>query len=251
MIIADDEKPARDAIKTYLAKNESFVLLDECEDGAGALSSIERNKPDLVLLDIEMPEQSGIEILRSLESASPHIVFVTAYSDYAVQAFEENAIDYLLKPFDGTRFDQMLSRVIDKMRQESGITTKALVDGLQQLQKLEKEKYLKKIPVKRKGKISFVPVEEVIWIESSGSFTKLHLSDSIEIANHSIGQLEDILDPALHIRIHKSHMINLDCIVSIESYFHGEYIVNLQDGTDLKLSRSYKAKLDRIMNQYK
>ncbi|MEP5611091.1 MAG: LytTR family DNA-binding domain-containing protein [Cyclobacteriaceae bacterium] len=251
VLIADDEKPAREAVKIYLESNRSFEIVAECEDGVSTLKNIEKHCPDLLLLDIEMPELNGMDLLKELPVPAPHVVFITAYHHYAVRAFEENAIDYLLKPFDRDRFEKMLEKVLTEMDKNREVPLQGLSKMLQNFQELKDEKYLSKIPVKRKGKILFIPVDHIIWIESSGSFTKLHLADSIEISNSSISQIEKDLDPTLHIRIHKSHMVNLDKIKSIESYFHGEYIITLSDGTDLKLSRSYKNKLNQIMNQYK
>ncbi len=251
VLIADDEQPAREAIKEYLKINDSFVVVDECSDGVSALHSIQANAPDLVLLDIEMPELNGMELVRALKTLAPHIVFITAYHDYAVQAFEENAVDYLLKPLSRQRFNKMLEKVVDEMTKNDKVSLEVLVNSLQKFEHLHNDKYFRKISVKRKGKISFIPIEEIIWIESAGSFTKLHLEDTMEITNFSITELEKMLDPAQHIRIHKSNIINLDKIKSIESYFHGEYIITMTDDTNLKLSRGYKGKLEAIMNQYK
>ena len=251
VLIIDDEAPAREAIKLYMKENEAFEVIAECSDGLTALASIETHQPDLLLLDIEMPELNGIELVQKLKSPTPYIVFITAFHHYAVQAFEENAIDYLLKPFDRSRFEKMLSKVVSQIGEKEPVSLQLLANSLSKIKEAEDEKYLRKIPVKRKGKVLFIPVEKIIWIESSGSITKLHLEGSIEISNSSIGQLEQQLDPTQHIRIHKSHIINLDQVNSMESYFHGEYIITLNSGVDLKLSRSYKGMLDRIMNQYK
>lgn len=255
VIIADDEPVARQLLAHFLSEENDFELLGEYGDGQAALEAIAEKKPDLVLLDIEMPELSGIDLVNRLEPPLPLIVFVTAYHDYAIKAFEENALDYILKPFDQDRFKKTLVRIREQLKQNQ------LPQASDQLDKLmtvfEKmmgydsgKRYLKKISCKQKGKIRFLPVAEILWIESEGSFCKLHLERRMELTNLSIKSLEQLLDPRTHLRIHKSHMVNIDAIESIEPYFHGEYMINLINGKSLKLSRGYKDRLEQIMNQY-
>ena len=183
----------------------------------------------------------------------PKVVFVTAYDQYAIQAFDENALDYLLKPFDEPRFQKCLERIRthlphDQLQKDQD----QLMTTLTRLaSNTSSERYLKKIACKQQGKIHFVEVADVIWIESEGAFCKLHLKEGFQLVNMSIKRLEELLDPDTHLRIHKSHMVGLDYIESIEPYFHGEYIINLNNSAKLKLSRSYKNRLDQIINQYK
>lgn len=250
VIIADDEAPARDALRTYLTQDEGFEIVAECEDGLSAKNDIQQYKPDVVILDIQMPELTGMELLDVLKPPLPHIVFVTAYHEHAVAAFDKNAVDYILKPFDSDRFTRMMHKVRDRIKSDEAPAHDLIINALQKLSIAPETQYLKKLTIKKKGKIRFVPVEEIIWIESSGSFCKLHLADRMEISNFSIKELEQKLDPAHHIRIHKSHMISIQHIESIESYFHGEYIVTMSDESQLKLSRGYKGMVERLMNQY-
>ncbi len=245
VIIADDEALSREALELYLEERPEFALLHSCKDGADALQKIRQLDPDFVLLDIEMPEVNGLEVARQLEQT--HIVFITAYEHYAVKAFEENAIDYVLKPVKKERFGKMLDRVIERYNQNGlkGDHHKILARLLK-----EEEQYLKKISTKRKGVITFTPVNAIVYIESEGSFTKLHLSDHFEICNLSIKQLEQSLDPRLFVRIQKSIIIHIDHIRSMESYFHGEYMITMSNDQIVKLSRGYKQNLDRILKQY-
>lgn len=256
VIIADDEPVARQLLAHFLSEETDFRLLGEYGDGQATLQAIAEKKPDLVLLDIEMPELSGIDLVSQLQAPLPLIVFVTAYHDYAIKAFEENALDYILKPFDQSRFQKSLERIRKRL------DAKGQRDGPDQLDKLMNafeamleqdtgKRYLKKISCKQKGKIRFVPVEDILWIESEGSFCKLHLNHGMELTNLSIKSLEQLLDPATHLRVHKSQMVNIEAIESIEPYFHGEYMINMRNGKTLKLSRSYKDRLEQIMNQYK
>jgi two-component system LytT family response regulator len=256
VIIADDEPVARQLLAHLLAEEAGFELVAQYGDGQSTVQGIAEHKPDLVLLDIEMPELSGIDLISQLEPPLPLIVFVTAYHDYAVKAFEENALDYILKPFDQARFQKSINRIKKQLSQGPSVGTEYKLNQLIQvfdslIDKSEPGRYLKKISCKQKGKIRFVPVEDIYWIESEGAFCKLHLAQSLELTNLSIKQLEQLLDPATHLRIHKSHIVNIECIESIEPYFRGEYMINLRNGQTLKLSRSYKDRLEKILNQYK
>ncbi|MCE7995380.1 MAG: response regulator transcription factor [Roseivirga sp.] len=255
VIIADDEPVARQLLAHFLAEESDFQLLGDYGDGQAALRAVAAEKPDLVLLDIEMPGLSGIDLVSQLEAPLPLIVFVTAYHDYAIKAFEENALDYILKPFDQDRFQKTLERIREQLKQERTAAhdqvNKLMTAFEAMLGQQAGKGYLKKISCKQKGKIRFLPVDEILWVESEGAFCKLHLERGMELTNLSIKRLEQLLDPATHLRIHKSHMVNIDAIESIEPYFHGEYMINLINGKALKLSRGYKDRLERIINQYK
>ena len=251
VLIADDEEPARDVIRVYLEKDNRFKLISECVNGQEALEMINYNLPDIVFLDIEMPELTGISLAGKLKDYLPKIVFITAFKEYAIKAFEENAIDYILKPFSEDRFQKMLDRIATATKQTNDLSFEVIQGVIEKLQ-LKEESFLKKIPVKKKGKIRFIQVHDVVWIESDGAYLKLHLKDqSKELVSFSMKELENKLDSRQHIRIHKSYMVNIEEIESMEPYFHGEYILIMSDGTELKLSRSYKEKLDQILNQYK
>lgn len=250
VIVADDESLAREAIRVYINEDDRFRVVEECNDGQSAHEAIQIHHPDLVLLDIEMPELSGLEVAKGLTAPFPHIVFITAFEEYAVKAFEENAIDYILKPLTKERFFRMLDRVYEQweLRQSQWDNNKSQL--LSQLSTTKPFKYLKKITSKRKGVISFIPVHSIVWIESQGAFSKVHLESKTELTNLSVKQLEEVLDPSTFVRVHKSFMVNIDHIESLESYFHGEYILHLTNESQVKLSRGYKENLDRILNQY-
>ena len=250
VVIADDESLAREAISIYLNEDDRFQVVKECSNGECALNSINSSHPELALLDIEMPELSGIEVAKRLEKPFPYLVFITAFEDYAIKAFEENAIDYILKPLNKERFFKMLDRVYQQweLRQSEWSDHKTQI--LMELQNQTASRYLKKITSKHKGVISLIPVNTIFWIESQGAFSKVHLEGKTELTNLSIKQLEEVLDPTHFVRVHKSFMVNIDHIESLESYFHGEYILHLTNGSQVKLSRGYKENLDKILNQY-
>ncbi len=247
VLLVDDEPLARNTMRIYLEDTPDFTIIGEAGNGKAALQSINELKPDLVLLDIEMPELSGMDMIKYLSEPIPKIVFITAYQDYAIQAFDEDAIDYILKPFSKERFKKMLTKVKKKFNSNSVLTLEEIEKTIL---KLHNSRYLKKISIKSRGKILFIPIEDILWVESEGSITKLHLESKTVVSGYSMKELEGLLNPNLHIRIHKSNMVNIDAIESIESFFHGEYIITMKDGTDLKLSRGYKDRLEKIMNQY-
>lgn len=253
VIVADDEPIACELLVRFLEQESDFEVLAALGDGQSALESIIELQPDLVFLDIEMPELTGIDLVGQLPEPLPKIVFVTAYDQYAIQAFEENALDYLLKPFDEERFQKSLHRIRKSFssRQQSSDTDHLMTALHQLVDQNQGDRYLKKINCKQRGKIRFIPVSEVMWIESEGAFCKLHLKQGMELTNLSIKRLEQLLDPETHLRIHKSFIVGFDYIESIEPYFHGEYMINLVNGKSLKLSRGYKQRLDQIINQYK
>ncbi|MEO9482956.1 MAG: LytTR family DNA-binding domain-containing protein [Ekhidna sp.] len=250
VVVVDDESLAREAILHYLNEDDRFCVVEDCSDGQSALKAIHQHQPQLVLLDIEMPELNGIEVAKQLKYPFPYLVFITAFEEYAITAFEENAIDYLLKPLNKERFAKMLDRVYEQWTLKQSIWDESKTTLLAQLNTHKSTQYLKKITSKHKGMITLIPVESIYWIESQGSFSKVHLEGKTELTNLSVKQLEEVLDPGIFVRVHKSFMVNIDHIESLESYFHGEYILHLTNRSQVKLSRGYKSNLDRILNQY-
>jgi two-component system, LytTR family, response regulator len=255
VLIVDDEPAARQVIGHFLAEEDDFEVVGEAGDGDSALKTIEKLKPQIVFLDIEIPEISGIELLHRLTEPLPTIVFITAFNKYAVKAFDDNALDYILKPFDHERFRKSLNRIRKQLHPNTDSPIQSLDEVLRVFEKILNKKgdskFLKKISCKQKGKIRFIAVEDIIWIESEGAFCKVYLNTGFELTNLSIKMLEELLDPNTHIRVHKSHMVNIDKIESIEPYFHGEYMINMQGGKALKLSRGYKERIQSILNQFK
>ena len=255
VIIADDEPSARQLLQHFIDQIPDLKMLASCPNGDEALSQINTQQPDLVFLDIEMPGIDGVELVNQLQAPMPLIIFVTAYNQYAVKAFEQHAVDYLLKPFDEERLLNAIDRARERLKrpgQQSKNELSSIRSMLEQLPPFSNAgQYLKKIPCKQRGKISLIDVNDVIWIESEGAFCKLHTPWGTELTNHAIGHLEESLDPKTHLRIHKSHIVNLNEIKTIEPYFHGEYSLLLKNGITLKLSRGYKSRIGAILNQYK
>lgn len=235
VIIVDDEAPARVLLKEFLQPYKDFVLLDECNNGVDAVKSINAFKPDLVFLDIQMPGLSGFEVLKHL-TEMPKIIFSTAYDQYAFKAFEVHAIDYLLKPIKQERFDEAIQLV-----------AKQGIDYLTQIQGFvntlnEQETYLTNILVSVRNKLINIPIDQIIWIRAEGNYAKLITKDGAHLSSYGITKLEEKMNPQRFIRVHRSTIININCIKEVYSYPASyEVVMNNQDV--VKVSRSY---LDNI-----
>lgn len=249
-ILIDDEIIAINALKYYLAEEKDFRIVGVANNGEDALFLIRQLRPDLIFLDIQMPQMGGFELLQQIpREYMPHVIFVTAYDHYAVKAFEFHAMDYLLKPFTKERFQQATNRAkLTNQQAKKEIDIQGLLTTFQQLVKAKK--YLQKIPIKQKSMIHFVHVSDIVWIESQGKFCKLHLIDGFKIVNRGLSELEGSLNPQKFLRTHKSYMVHLDYIATISPYFRGEYTIMMKNKVKLKLSRGYKSQLDRLLNQY-
>lgn len=255
VIIADDEPLARETIKTYLGSRENVTVLKESSNGLEALRDINDLRPDLVFLDIQMPELNGFEVLREIDLKHlPVIVFATAYDKYALNAFEANAVDYLLKPFNQMRFDAALNKaekfILGESKEDGFITLKKLIksyDGLQNLSH-EASKYITRILVKEHKKYFFVKTEDVQWFEANGDYVILHKEKGTHWMNDSLSSLETKLDPAQFIRIHRSTILNVNSIQDLQPYFNGEFHISLKNGDKVKLSRHYKDKIRQLFD---
>ncbi|GAB3917441.1 LytR/AlgR family response regulator transcription factor [Larkinella terrae] len=245
-LIIDDEILARQAIRTLLQTVPSLAIVDEAANGTEAVLKILQHKPDLIFLDIQMPELDGFEVMKEIWSYhQPMVVFTTAYDQYALRAFEVNAIDYLLKPFNEVRFYQALNRAQERLAQQR---TQPQVDALLgQLLRDETAQpegaYLRRILVKETGRMSLVNTDDIRYLDADGNYITLHTSQKPYLIYDSLTHLEARLDPATFVRIHRSHIVNLDYVAEIETHFNGEYIVRLTTGQQLKWSRSYRDNL--------
>jgi len=239
-LIVDDEPLARAMLRNFLAGDAEIELIGECGDGYTAVETIESAAPDLVFLDIQMPELDGFGVLRALEpSAIPNISFVTAYDQFALQAFEVNAIDYLLKPFDRERFEQTLERA------KRQITLQKREDVSEALLRMLGEQSARPQPVRRilvrsGGKAFFLRPDEISWIEAQGNYVALHAREQSFLLRQTIFALEKQLDPAKFQRIERSTIVNLDAIRELHPAGRGEYEIVLSDGVTLKLSHTYR-----------
>jgi len=233
-----------------LSGDWEIEIVDECSDGQQAVESINQSKPDLVYLDVQMPGMDGFAVLQAIAGGRmPAVIFVTAYDRYAVRAFEVHALDYLLKSFDRERFQAALQRAKDEIRQSrEGLLSERLTGLLEDLE--AREKRLTRLIVKSAGRVSFVRVEEIDWIEAADNYVRIHVSRESYLIRETLQSLVERLDPAKFLRIHRSTVVNSDRIKEMQPLFRGDYLVRLHDGTELTLTRNYKATLARPLGQF-
>lgn len=249
VVIVDDEPLAREKLRTLLEGRPGYELVAECGDGAAAVEAIHELEPDLVFLDVEMPGLDGFGVLEALEPGrEPHVVFVTAYDRYALRAFEVRALDYLLKPFHRARFEEALARVEERRRDRSAATPEEWTAIRALLDELRAERgYAARLVVRTGQKITFVATADVDWIEADGNYARLHAGKRDYLLRETMKNVEARLDPRRFLRIHRSAIVNLDRIASVEPYFHGEYIVTLHDGHRITASRTHSARLRELI----
>ena len=242
----DDEPPAREKIRSFLERETDVEVIAECGDGPEAVEAIRKHSPDLLFLDIEMPGLDGLEVIERVGSGQmPVTVFVTAFDRYAVQAFEKHAIDYLLKPFDQTRFQRTLSQVRDQLKraadQQISNELQALLDGIK-----SRSKYADRLTVKSSRGMTFLRANDVEWVDAAGNYVRLNSNGSTYLMRETMSSLEQRLDPERFLRIHRSTIVNIERIREIRPLQHGEHLVILDNGQRLTLSRSYRHKLDEL-----
>jgi two-component system LytT family response regulator len=248
-LIVDDESLARERIASLLQNENDIEIVGECSDGEETLKVIDTLKPDLVFLDIQMPMMSGVEIIKNLSEHLPEVIFVTAYDEYAVEAFEMNALDYLLKPFDQERFSKTLARARQRILASK---TTEISEKLNNLiltfsQNKAGEKYLTKFVIKSAGKISFINTDEINYIEADGNYLTLHTANNKSLYRDTITNISEKLNPEIFVRIHRSYIVKIENIKEMQSHFNSEYIITLKDNTKLKSGRSYKAEVEKLL----
>ncbi len=246
VLIADDEPLARERVRRFLESDPEIEIRGECGNGLETVAALEELRPDLVFLDIQMPELDGFGVIQCVGvERMPAIVFVTAYDQYAVKAFEAHALDYLLKPFSRERFRQSLAwakEVIAKGQSQS--LNQRVMDFLRDYKPAPR--YLERIIVKSAGRIQLLKTGEADWFQAAGNYVEIHARAQTHLIRETMNHLETRLDPARFQRIHRCTMVNLDRVQEIHTYFNNEYVVILKDGTKLTMSRKYKEKLSSL-----
>jgi len=248
-LIVDDEPLARERVRALLGEETDVEIVGECRDGLEAVEAIRREAPDLVFLDVQIPEVDGFGVIERVGvDKIPVIVFVTAYDQYALQAFEVHAVDYLLKPFDQDRFQKALARARQSVQlRHTGDVNERLVALLEDLK--TPQGHLERLVVKSSGRLFFLRAEEIDWIESSGNYVSLHVGPESHLLRETMNGIETKLDPARFIRIHRTAIVNIDRIRELQPLFHGEYDVVLRTGTTLTLSRGYRDRLQGLLGK--
>lgn len=242
-LIVDDEPIARDRVRRMLRDESDIEIVGECGNGAEAVAFINENAPDLIFLDIQMPEMTGFEALRSIAAEKvPAVIFVTAYDQYAIQAFDVHALDYLLKPFNRERFGRAVARAREQLEKaQGGKIDERLASLIADLK--GGKKYLERLVVKSVGRVFFLRTDEVNWIEAAGNYAKLHVGRESHLIRETMNGLEAKLNPDKFLRIHRSTLVNIDCIKELHPLFSGDYTVMLKNGVELTLSRNYRDRL--------
>ncbi len=244
-IIVDDEPLARERIRTLLAAEPDVELLAECASGPEAITAIRHQAPDVLFLDVQMPEMDGFEVLRTLGSPLPLVIFVTAFDEHAVRAFEAQALDYLLKPFKPARFRAALVRAREQLarRQPDEITRQLM--GLLET-RTAKTNYLTRIAVRDRDRVRFVKATDIDWLEASGNYVVLHAGRENHVVRETLTALEAQLSPREFLRLSRSSIVNLDRVQQVEPTFNDEHIVVLADGTRLPLTRGVRELQERL-----
>lgn len=246
-IVVDDESLARKRINRLLKKVDGIEVVGTCKNGEEAVEQIIKERPSLIFLDIQMPGKDGFEVIQEIEKEYyyPSIIFVTAYDEYALKAFEVHALDYLLKPFEEKKFYESVERALKIIREAE---TRKMWHRLGNLmQKAEKSaEYLSRIMIKESDRIFFLPVEDIDWIEASGNYVCIHSGGEQHMLRETMTNMEKRLDPNIFYRVHRSTIINLDKVKELEQWFHGDYQIIMENGKKLTLSRNYKELLQKF-----
>ncbi len=243
VLIVDDERLSRRRVRRLLSLEPDCEITGECANGVEAVAALKQLRPDIIFLDVQMPEMDGFEAARAMAEARPLVIFTSAYDEYALRAFEVQAFDYLLKPFDGRRFRESLQRArarveCDRSGQldrrapsppELPVPTRVTPD---------------RIAVRNNGRVVFVKLTDIDWIEAADNYVCLHCGRETHIVRETMNELESRLNPAQFIRVHRSSIVNLDRVQELQPWFRGDYRVLLRDGTQLTLTKNHREKLE-------
>lgn len=251
VIVVDDEPLARDRVRGLLEAEENIEIIAECGDGADALEAIARQRPDILILDIHMPEMDGFQMLAQLRAPLPVVIFTTAYDQHAVQAFEAQALDYLLKPFKPSRFRTSIARAREQVsRQQPDEVSQRLLALLESRAPAATApataEHLTRITVRDRNRVRFVKTSEIDWIEASGNYVILHSGKENHVVRETLAAFEQQLSPKEFVRVSRSAIVNLDRVQHIEPAFNNEHVVALADGTRLPMTRSMRELQERL-----
>jgi two-component system LytT family response regulator len=243
VLLVDDEPLAREGLRILLARDPDIGAIQDAKNGHEAVASIREARPDLVFLDVQMPEMDGFDAVRVVGPESmPAVVFVTAHDQYAIQAFEINAIDYLLKPVTEDRFAKALARVKARLAASTGGDTNRQILSLLETM-ASPTRYLKRLAVRTAGKTILVDAADIDWIEAAENYVQLHTSGGSHLLHVTMSTVEKSLDPAIFLRIHRSVIVNVSRIRELQPVMHGEYAITLASGARLQSGRNYSEKL--------
>ena len=249
-LIVDDEPVARRRIRRLLAAHTDVVVAGECADGGEAIARLTTDGIDVVFLDVQMPDIDGFEVVRSVGARMPAVVFVTAFDQYAIAAFEVHALDYLLKPFSRTRFQQSLDRVRRELARRQSHAAAGRLDKLDLLiRELNERRYLTRLVVKTAGKVTLIDAVRVDWIEAADNYAIVHAGRTTHVVRETLARLAADLDPRQFVRVHRSAIVHIDRIQEFQPAFHGDFVIRLQDGTRVPMSRTYRAAVEQALGR--
>ncbi len=246
-LVVDDEPLARERLTGLLFNEPDIDIVGQCRDGEEAVTSIVDLSPDLVFLDVQMPQMGGFDVIEAVgNERMPLVIFVTAYDQHALKAFQVRALDYILKPFDRERFSEALQRARKQIeRDETGDLGRRLLALVKDLRKDQPRS--ERLVVKAGGRLFFLRADEIDWIEAAGNYVRLHVGNTSHLLRETMNAIEGRLDPEKFFRIHRSRIVNMERIQELQPWLNGEYSVLLRTGTRLTLSRGYREKLqDRL-----
>lgn len=262
-LVIDDEPLAREGVMAMLARDPEIEVIGTCADGQSAISAIRTQRPDLVFLDVQMPKKDGFEVLAELKDAErPHVIFVTAYDKYAIRAFDACAIDYLLKPFRDARFMSALTRAKDEIRKarvvNMGEKMQELLGYVHEMVKgggvpssqpatTATSEPADRVVLKTGSDLHFIKTSDIIWVESQADFIKVHTTGTAQLVRETLQNLEQRVDPARFLRIHRSSLVNLEHVKKVTPALYGDYTVLMSDETKLRLSRKNRSKLKQLI----
>jgi two-component system LytT family response regulator len=244
-LIVDDEPLARDRLRQLLRSEPEIEIVGECADGREAVATVQKTPPDLIFLDVQMPELDGFGVVEAIGAESaPVIVFVTAHDKFALRAFEIHAVDYLLKPFDRERFQKALHRALEQIKQREGGALIARQAAM--IAELKSPKPPERLAVKSGGHVVWVKLDEIDWIGSADNYAELHVGPKSHLMRETLAALESRLDPKVFVRISRSIIVNTQRIKELKRLFYGGCELTLQNGAKLTLSRRYRDKLRQL-----
>lgn len=239
---------ARRRVSRHLKTDSEIEIIGECANGHEAIANIEMLAPDLVFLDVQMPELDGFEVVEAIGvERMPAVIFVTAFEEHALRAFEFHVIDYLLKPFEPERLRKAVERAKNRIAYEGVRELNERLNALLKDVRAE-PKYLKRMAIKSSGRTIFLLTEEIDWIESAGNYLQLHAGNNAHLIRERMNQLETKLDSEKFVRIHRSTIVNIERIKEMQPLFNGDQVVVLRDGTQLTMSRTYRDKLFALLD---
>jgi two-component system LytT family response regulator len=249
-LIVDDERLARARVRRLLKGDDAVEIIGECRNGLEAARFIRDQKPDLVFLDVQMPEMGGLEVVRAVGPRTvPALVFVTAFDQYAIHAFDFYALDYLLKPFTPERFAQTVERVKEQFTKAGGNVSELEHRLVSLIKDLGEKKYLERMVIKNSGKVFFLKTDEIDWIAAAGNYLEVHAGRSSHLVRDTMHGIESKLDPDKFLRIHRSTIVQIDRIKEMHPMFSGDYAVHLLDGTELSLSRHFRGRWEELISR--